>query len=86
MRKINSLWLGLEESDLAAGIFIALLEGEEGGGGLALEAEGGGDFGPLDFEGGASLQGGGCQWISGGIIGNSSCGVGLTTGVDMAGR
>lgn len=59
VREIDILRLGLEEIDLATGVFIALLEGEEGGGSLALEAEGGGDFDPLDFEGSASLQGGG---------------------------
>lgn len=55
MREIDILRLGLEEIDLATGVFIALLEGEQGGGGLALEAEGGSDFDPFDFESSASL-------------------------------
>jgi hypothetical protein len=39
----------------AAGVFVALLEGLEGGGGLATEAEGAGYFGPVELEGCASL-------------------------------
>lgn len=59
MRKVELLRLGPENGDLAAGVLIAFLEREQGGGGLAFEAEGGGDFGPFDFEGGASLVGSG---------------------------
>jgi len=43
--------------DLAAGVVVALLEGLQAAGGLAAEAEGGGDFGPVDFQGGAPLVG-----------------------------
>lgn len=41
--------------DLAAGVVVALLEGLQGGCGLAAEAQGGGDLGPVDLERGAAL-------------------------------
>ena len=44
-----------EELDFAAGVVVAFFEGGEGGGCLAFEAEGGADFGPVDFKGGTSL-------------------------------
>ena len=40
---------------LASGVIVALLEGLKGGGGLAAEAERGGDLGPVDFECGTAL-------------------------------
>lgn len=49
MREVDGLGLRLEEVDAAAGVVIALLEGLEGGGGLAFQTEGGGDFGPVEF-------------------------------------
>jgi hypothetical protein len=41
--------------DLAAGVLVALLEGLQRGDGLAAQAEGGRDLGPVELEGGASL-------------------------------
>lgn len=46
----------MELSELATGVFVALLEGGEGRGGVALEAEGGGDLCPFDLESGAALE------------------------------
>jgi hypothetical protein len=43
--------------DLAAGVLVALLEGLEGGNGLATEAERAGDLGPVKLESCASLSG-----------------------------
>lgn len=54
--EVNLGGLLLEEGEAAASILVALLEGLEGGGGRALKAEGGGDFGPFDLERSASLQ------------------------------
>lgn len=50
-------FLGLlgEELHPAAGVFVALFEGLEGGDGLAAEAEGAGDFGPVELEGCTTL-------------------------------
>ena len=58
MGEVDFFRLGLQEVDAAAGVVIALLEGLEGGCGLAFEAEGGGDFVPVEFEGGGALEGG----------------------------
>lgn len=43
--------------DLAADVLVALLEGLEGGDGLATETEGAGDLGPVKLESCASLLG-----------------------------
>lgn len=43
--------------DLAAGVLVALLEGLEGGDGLAAEAQGRGDLDPVELESCASLFG-----------------------------
>jgi len=40
----------------AAGIVVALLEGLEGGGGAAFEAQLRADLLPVEFEGGAALR------------------------------
>jgi hypothetical protein len=50
-------FLGLlgEELNLAAGLIVTLLEGLQGGGGLAAEAERAGDLDPVDLESGATL-------------------------------
>jgi hypothetical protein len=53
--EINVLWLCGEEIKFASRIIIALLEGKESGGGLTLETEGGGDFGPVEFGGCGAL-------------------------------
>ena len=55
--EIDRLRRGRELGDAAAGIVVAFLEGEESGGGLAFEAEGGGDFVPVEFRGGGALEG-----------------------------
>lgn len=44
-----------EEIKFPSRVVIALFEGEQSGGGLALEAEGGGDFGPVEFGGCGAL-------------------------------
>lgn len=53
--EIDVLWLRGEKIEFASRIVIALFEGKEGGGGLAFETEGGGDFGPVEFGGGGAL-------------------------------
>ena len=55
MLKVNGLGLRLQQVELAARVVIALLEGLEGGCRLAFEAKGGGDFGPVEFQGGGAL-------------------------------
>ena len=55
LAEIDGLSLGGEQVDLAAGVVVAFFEGLEAGGRLALEAEGGGDFGPVEFEGRGAL-------------------------------
>lgn len=49
MGEIDGLGLVLQQVEAAAGVVVALLEGLQGGCGLAFEAEGGGDFGPVEF-------------------------------------
>ena len=46
-----------QQLDLTAGVLVALLESLERGNRLATQAEGGGHFGPVELEGGASLCG-----------------------------
>jgi hypothetical protein len=46
----------LELLDLAADVLVALLEGLQGGNGLATETEGAGDLGPVKLESCASLS------------------------------
>ena len=53
--EVDGLGLRLEQVKLAARIIVALLEGLEGGRRLTFEAEGGGDFGPVEFQGGGAL-------------------------------
>lgn len=53
--KVDGLGLLGQDLDLAAGVVVALLEGLQRGGGLAAEAEGGRDLGPVDLECGAAL-------------------------------
>lgn len=55
VREVDRLGLLRENSHFAAGIVVALLEGLEGCCGLAAKTEGAGDFGPVDFESGATL-------------------------------
>jgi len=49
--EVDSGGEGGEGVELAAGVVVAFFERGEGGGGLAFEAEGGGDAVPVDFEG-----------------------------------
>jgi hypothetical protein len=60
--KIDGLGLGLQQVDAAAGVVVALLEGLDGGCGLAFEAEGGGDSVPVEFCGGGALGVGSAVW------------------------
>ena len=53
--EVNGLGLLRQDLDLAAGIVVALLEGLQRGGGLAAEAEGGRNLGPVDLESGTAL-------------------------------
>lgn len=48
MSEINGSSLLLEISQDAASLLVALAEGAQGGDGLGLEAEGGGQLGPVD--------------------------------------
>ena len=58
--EVDGLGLFGENGDFATRIVVALLEGLEGGGGLALEAELGAQLGPVELEGCATLQEGIC--------------------------
>ena len=53
--EVNGLGLRLQQVEFAACVVVTLLEGLEGGCGLTFEAEGGGDFGPVEFQGGGAL-------------------------------
>jgi hypothetical protein len=53
--EVDLLGLLGEELNLAAGLIVTLLEGLQGGGGLAAEAERAGDLDPVDLESGATL-------------------------------
>ena len=55
--EVDSRGLIRQLLDLAARVLVALLEGLEGGHGLAAEAQRGGDLGPVELESGASLYG-----------------------------
>ena len=57
VRKVDGLGLLGQHGYFAAGVIVALLEGLEGCGGLAAKSQGAGDFGPVDFESGATLYG-----------------------------
>jgi len=49
VREVDGLGGVGEDLHLAAGVVVALFEGREGRGGLSLEAEGGGDFRPVEL-------------------------------------
>ena len=53
--EVDGLILRAQHVDFAAGVIVALFEGLEGGRRLAFEAEGGGDFVPVEFQGGGAL-------------------------------
>lgn len=59
MLEVDGLGLRAEQIDFAARVLVALLKGLEGRCRLAFEAEGGGDFGPVKFQGGGALE-----WVS----------------------
>jgi hypothetical protein len=58
--EVDVLGLLGEDGDFAARIVVALLEGLEGGGGLALEAQLRAELRPVELEGSAALQEGIC--------------------------
>jgi len=53
--EVDGLGLLGQDLDLAAGVIVALLEGLEGGGGVATEAELLANLGPVELEGCAAL-------------------------------
>lgn len=61
--EVDGLGLLRENGDLAARVVVALLEGLEGGGGLAFETELGADCGPVELEGCAALWTGGLVFL-----------------------
>lgn len=67
VREVDGLGLLGQHGHFAAGIVVALLEGLEGCCGLAAETEGAGDFGPVDFESGATL------WSEVGLVIDQLC-------------
>ena len=56
VREVDFRWLLGEKGHSATGILVALLEGLEGGDGLAAKTEGGGDFNPVELERCTSLE------------------------------
>ena len=54
--EVDFLGLLREQRYATAGIFITFLEGLKGCNGLAAEAEGIGDFGPVELKGCAALK------------------------------
>lgn len=54
--EVNGLLLLLELGELAAGVVVALLEGDKRVGGLALEGELLGELGPVELEGCVALK------------------------------
>jgi hypothetical protein len=57
VREVDGLGLLGENSNLAAGIVVTLLESLQRRSGLAAKAQRAGDLGPVDFESGATLLG-----------------------------
>lgn len=56
MSEVNGLLLLLELGELAAGVVVALLEGDKRVGSLALEGELLGELGPVELEGCVALK------------------------------
>lgn len=56
VREVDLRWLLGKDLNAATGIIVALLECLEGGGGLASESEGLGDFRPVELECCTSLE------------------------------
>lgn len=59
MLEVDGLGLRAQQVDFAARVVVALFEGLERGCRLAFETERGGDFGPVEFQGGGALG-----WVS----------------------
>ena len=53
--EVDGLGLRLQQVEFAARVVVALFESLESGCRLTFEAEGGGDFGPVEFQGGGAL-------------------------------
>ncbi len=53
--EVDGLGLRAQQVDFAPRVIVALLKGLERGCRLAFEAEGGGDFDPVEFQGGGAL-------------------------------
>ena len=53
--EVDRLRLRAQQIDFAARVVVAFFERLEGACCLAFEAEGGGDFGPVKFQGGGAL-------------------------------
>lgn len=70
--EVDLLGLLRQDLDLAARVVVALLEGLQGLGGGAAEAEFGAQVGPVDLGGGAALEGGVSGWCF--VLGKSRTG------------
>lgn len=63
--EVDGLGLRAEQVQFAARVIVALLEGLEGRCRLPFETERGGDFGPVEFQGGGALG-----WV---LVGSRAC-------------
>ena len=84
--EVDLLGLLGQNLDLAARIIVALLEGLEGLGGGATEAEFGAQVGPVDLGGGAALDGGvsRCRWLLGKSRTRAGCATPGTLGIERS--
>lgn len=64
VREVDLLGLLRQDLNLTARVVVALLEGLQGLGGGATEAEFGAQVGPVDLRGGAALHGVVSEWLS----------------------
>ena len=81
--EVDLLGLLGQDLDLAARVIVALLEGLEGLGGAATEAEFGAQVGPVDLGGGAALDGGvsRCCWLLGKSRTGAGCAIPSNSGI-----